>query len=40
MMSNSQSGNGTFSADVRLSLFVDNMRIDVASVGPDFCDSP
>jgi len=36
MISNSQNGNGTFSADVQLSLFVENQRIDVASLGPDF----
>ncbi len=34
MISDSQNGNGTFSADVRLSLFVDDQQIDVASLGP------
>ena len=36
MISNSQNGNGTFSADVQLSLFVDNRQLDVASLGPGF----
>ena len=36
MITNSQDGNGTFSADVQLSLFIDNRRIEVASLGPDF----
>ena len=36
MISDSQNGNGTFSADVRLSLFVGDRRLDVASLGPGF----
>ena len=36
MISNSQNGNGTFSADVQLSLFVDDCQLDVASLGPGF----
>jgi hypothetical protein len=36
MISNSQNGNGTFSANVQLSLFVDNRQLDVASLGPGF----
>ena len=36
MIPNAQNKNGTFSADVRLSLFVDKQRVDVASLGPGF----
>ena len=36
MITNSQNGNGTFSADVKLSLFVDDRRFEVASLGPGF----
>ena len=35
MISNSKNGNGTFSADVRLRLFVDH-QLDIASLGPNF----
>ena len=36
MISNSKNGNGTFSADVRLRLFVDLHQLDIVSLGPDF----
>ena len=36
MISNSKNGNGTFSADVRLRLFVDHHQLDIASLGPNF----
>ena len=32
----SSSGNGTFSANVRLSLYFGDQRFDVASLGPSF----
>ncbi len=36
MISNLQNGNGTFSANVQLSLYVGDRQIDVASLGPGF----
>ena len=36
MISNAQNKNGTFSADVSLSLFVDNQRFELGHLGPSF----
>lgn len=32
----SSNGNGTFSADVRLNMYVDDRKFEVASLGPKF----
>ena len=36
MISDLQNGNGTFSADVRLHLFVGEQKFEIASLGPEF----
>lgn len=36
MISNVPNGNGTFSADVKLNLYLMKRKFEVASLGPDF----